>query len=68
MARFRGNELRHQIQTSAQVINVGTLLFHGAEVNISIELGVKVNNWCRSPQLGTEVTRAEHRLPHSQTD
>ena len=33
-------------RTSAQVFNFGTLLFHGAEVNI----------WCRSPQLGAEVT------------
>ena len=29
-------------RTSAQVINFGTLLFHGAEVNISIKLGAEV--------------------------
>ena len=29
-------------RTSAPNINFGTLLFHGAEVNISIELGVEV--------------------------
>ena len=50
LTNFRINELRHQILTSVQVINFGTLLFHGAEVNISIE-------------LGAEVTRGEHRLP-----
>ena len=54
--RTSAQELRHQILTSAQVNNFGTLLFHGAEVNISIELGVEVNIWCRSPQLGAEVT------------
>ena len=43
-------------RTSAQVINFGTLLFHGAQVNISIKLGAEVNIWCRSPQLGAEVT------------
>ena len=48
-------------RTSAQVINFDTLLFHGAEVNISIKLGAEVNIRCRSPQLGAEVTRAEHR-------
>ena len=32
-------------RTSAQVINFGTLLFHGAEVNISIEFGAEVNIW-----------------------
>ena len=37
-------ELRHQILTSTQVINFGTLLFHGAEVNISIELGAEVHS------------------------
>ena len=44
----RVNELRH--------INFGKLHFNGAEVKISIELGGEVNNCCRSPQLGAEVT------------
>ena len=55
-------ELRHQIWTSAQVINFGTPLFHGAEVNISIEIGAEVNIWCRSPQVGTEVTNVPKLL------
>ena len=42
-------------RTSAQAINIGTLLFRSAEVNI----------WCQSPQPGAEVTRAEHRLPRT---
>ena len=41
--RTSAQELRHQILTSAQVINFGTLVFHGAEVNISIKLGAEVN-------------------------
>ena len=49
--------LRHKSLTSAHVI-----FFHGAEVNIPIELGAEVNIGCRSPQVGAEVTRAEHRL------
>ena len=50
--------------TSAQVINFDLILLHGAEVNISIELGAEVNISCRSSQHGAEVTRGEHRLPH----
>ena len=50
--RISTQELRHRILTSAQVINFDTLLFHGTEVNISIE-------------HGAEVTRAEHRLPRN---
>ena len=41
--RTSAQKLRHQILTSAQVINFDTLLFHGAEVNISIELGAEVH-------------------------
>ena len=41
-------ELRHN--------NFGTRFLHGAEVKISIELGAEFNIWCRSPQLGPEVT------------
>ena len=37
-------ELRQQILTSAQVIHFGTVLFHGAEVKISIELGAEVHS------------------------
>ena len=40
----RVNELRHQILSSAQVINFGILHFHGAEINISIELGAEVHS------------------------
>jgi len=43
-------KLWHEILTSAQVINFGTLIFHGAGVKISIK-------------IGAEVTQAEHRLP-----
>ena len=32
-----------------------------AEVHIPIELGAEVNIRCRSPQVGAEVIRAEHR-------
>ena len=56
--RTSAQELRHKnfgTRTSAQAINIGTLLFRSAEVNI----------WCRSPQPGAEVTRAEHRLPRT---
>ena len=38
----RVNELRHQILSSAQFINFGTLGFHSAEINISIELGAEI--------------------------
>ena len=41
-------------------MNFGTshyvILLHGAEVNISIELGAEVNIWYRSQQLVAEVT------------
>ena len=50
-------------RTSTQVIYFGTLLFHGPEVNISIEFSAEVNIYCRSQQLGAEVTLVEHRLP-----
>ena len=30
-----------------------------------MELGAEINIRCRSPQVGAEVTRAEHRLPRS---
>ena len=43
------------------MINFGTILLHYAEVNIPMELGAEVN--IKSPNLGAEVTRAEHRLP-----
>ena len=50
---IRVNELRHQILISVQVINFGTPLFHGAEVNISIEIGAEN----RLPlALGCEIT------------
>ena len=54
----RVNELRHQNfgTKSKPVINFGTSLLQGAEVNNSIELGTEVNIWCRSSQLGAEVT------------
>ena len=52
--RTSAQELRHQFRkislTSAHVI-----FFHGAEVNIPIELGAEVNIGCRSPQVGAEV-------------
>ena len=35
--------LKDESLTSAQIINFGTLLFHGAEVNISIELVAEVH-------------------------
>ena len=54
---IRANELRHKSLTSAHEI-----LLHGAEVNISIKLGAEVSIKCRSPQIGAEVTHAEHRL------
>ena len=57
---IRANELRHKSLTSAHVI-----LLHGAEVNISIKLGAEVSIRCRSPQIGAEVTHAEHRLPQN---
>ena len=38
-------------RTSANDIDFGTRILHGAEFNI----------WCRSLQLSAEVTRAEHR-------
>ena len=36
---------------------------HYAEVKIPMELSVEINIKFRSPQVGAEVTRAEHRLP-----
>jgi len=36
---------------------------HYAEVKIPMELGAEINITCRSPQIGAEVIRAEHRLP-----
>ena len=54
---FGTNSFRHKSLTSAHVI-----LLHYAEVNIPMELSAEVNIRCRSPQVGAEVTRAEHRL------
>ena len=45
-------------RTSAHV-----MLLHGAELYIAIEVGAEVNIRCRSPQVGAELTRAQHRLP-----
>ena len=39
------------------------MLLHGAELYIVIEVGAEVNIRCRSPQVGAELTRAQHRLP-----
>ena len=47
MNRLKRHKFRKMSLTSAHV-----LIIHDAEVNIG----------CRSPQLGAEVTRAEHRL------
>ena len=33
------------------------------DIEISIEFSAEVKIWCRSQQLGAEVTRVEHRLP-----
>ena len=43
-------------RTSVPNFNFGTLILHGAGVNNSIELDAEDNIWCRSPQLGAEVT------------
>ena len=47
-------EHRHKFwkisSTSAHVI-----ILHFAEVNIPMKLGVKVDIWCRSPQVGAEL-------------
>ena len=58
-----GEILKESLEArSTSNVNFGTLLIHGAKVNISIELGDEVNIWCRSPQLGAEVTAVRKLL------
>ena len=60
-------ELRQKFEKKKKsLFSALTIFLHGAEVNISTELGAEFNIWCQSPQLcpsysGAEVTRAEHR-------
>ena len=50
-------------RTSAQILK-NFILLHYAEVNIPVEIGAEAYIRRRSPQVGAEVTRAEHRWPH----
>ena len=56
-------ELRHKSLTSADVINFGKRILHGAEVKISTEIGAEVHSLvpklhrCRSYSCGTSIPR-----------